>query len=84
MNNVPLFSVGEHIFFDNVNTAFVIEINISKLRFFFKVHYIIDNTDKYNVAEEICGPVSIISESNSRRRLSTAPKYLLINLTPIL
>ena len=61
-NNKPLFTVGEHILVDNANTAFIIEIHTSNLQKLFKVHYIIENTNEYNVTEDRCRPVAIIAE----------------------
>ena len=46
----------------------------------FKVQYIIENTDEYNVAEERCRLVSIIAESNSRSRISTTTSIPLDSL----
>ena len=79
MNNKPLFTVGEHILVDNANTAFIIEIHTSNLQKLFKVHYIIENTNEYNVTEDKCRPVTIIAESNSRR-ISTSTR---IPLAPL-
>ena len=79
MNIKPLFTVGEHILVDNANTAFIIEINTSNLQKLFKVHYIIENTNEYNVTEDKCRPVTIIAESNSRR-ISTSTR---IPLAPL-
>ena len=70
-NNKPLFTVGEHILIDNANTTFIIEIHTSNLQKRFKVHYIIEDTDEYNVTEDRCRLMSIIAELNSRRRIST-------------
>ena len=79
-NNKPLFTVGEHILVNNANTAFIIEIHTSNLQKRFKVHYIIKNIDEYNVTEDTCRPVSIIAESNSRRRIFTTTR---IPLAPL-
>ena len=32
MNNIPIFTIDEHILVDNVNTAFNIKINTSNLQ----------------------------------------------------
>ena len=79
-NNKPLFTVGEHILVDNANTAFIIEMHTSNLQKLFKVHYIIENTDENNVTEDRCWLVSVIVESNSRRRISTAIRIPLASL----
>ena len=79
-NKKPPLTVGEHIHVDNANTSFIIKINTSNLQKCFKVHYIIENTDEYNVAEERCRPLSINAELNSRRRLSTTTR---ISLDPL-
>ena len=64
MNNIPVFTVGEHILVDNAITTFVIEIHTSNLLKRFKVHYVIEYIYKHNVAKERCRNVSIITESN--------------------
>ena len=51
-NNKPLFIVGNHIFVDNSNIAFIIEIHTSNLQKRFKVHCITENTDGYNITED--------------------------------
>ena len=80
MNNVPIFSICEHIIVGNAITTFTIEVNPSNLRKHFKVHYIIENIEEYNVAEERYRPVSIIEESNSKRRIYKTTR---IPLTPL-
>ena len=79
-NKKPPLTVGEHIHVDNANTSFIIKINTSNLQKLFKVHYIIDNTNEYNVTEDRCKPVSIIAESSSRRRISTTTRIFLASL----
>ena len=64
MNSIPLFTVSDHILFDNANTVFIIEIHISNLQKLLKVHYINKNTDEYNVTEDRRRPVSTIEESS--------------------
>ena len=79
-NNKPLFTVGECILVDNANTAFIIEIHTSNLQNRLKVYYIIENTDEYNITEKRCRPVSIMVESDSRRRISKTTR---IHLAPM-
>ena len=79
-NNKSLFIVGNHIFVDNSNIAFIIEIHTSNLQKRFKVHCITENTDEYNITEDRWRPVSIITESNSKRRISTTARLPLAPL----
>ena len=60
MNNIPLFTVDEYNLVNNTNADFIMEINTSNLQKLFKVHYIIENTDEYNVSEERCRPVFLL------------------------
>ena len=66
--------------YNNNKTDFIIKIQTSNLQKLFKVHYIIENTDEYNVTEDRCRPMSIIAKSNSKRRISTTTR---IPLAPL-
>ena len=59
--NKPFFTVCENILVDNANTAFIIEIHTPNLQKRLEVHYIIENTNEYNVTEDRCRPVTIIA-----------------------
>ena len=80
MNNKPIFTVGKHILVGTTNTTLIIEIYTSNPQRRFKVHYIIENTDEYNVTEDRYRPVSIIVESSLRRRISTTTRIFLAQL----
>ena len=80
MNNKSLFTIDEYVFVENANTYLIIQIHSSNLQKRFKVHYIIEDTDEYNVTEDRCRLMSIIAELNSRRRISTTTR---IPLAPL-
>ena len=71
ISKIPLLIIGEYILIDNTNTHFIIKINSSNLLNEFKVYYIIENTDEYNVAEERYRPAFIFVGSKSKCFVST-------------
>ena len=80
MKNKPRITVCQYILVDNASTVFIIERHTSNLQKCFKVHYIIESTDEYNVFEDKYRPLLIIEGTSSRHRISTTIRIPLSSL----